>query len=470
MANIIFQEFNGISDSIWRGIKGSFYKLVGIDIHSSPGSITVHQKLSKDSGTTITAFCRVSVAVSDGSKLWFSYTDGKIWRESGGTYTLVYTTAPAAGTAGCYGAAEYNLFIYWATQSRLHRISTANIATAQNWTDNAVPNWQTFTATDSEFHPMTVQNKKLFIGDANQVASVDSSAVFTAAALDLLAPFRIKTMAPYDIDLILGTIIHTSVNYCEVVRWDTIQTTWQYSRPVRENGINAFLWAGEVLLAQAGTYGKFYWYDGLTLKPYKRLPGTWSPTQYGEVFPNAVGSFKGVPIFGFSNGAGNPCDQAIYSIGSYDEKYPKVLSEDFVISEGVVASISIGAIIVDGQDLYVSWQNGSTFGIDQLDYTAKYASAYLETMRITPDVAGQSLVAKIFAGYQSLPASTTLTFKYKENNAASYTAMTTVNDTENVQLYAEASPNGRAMQFRIEFTVSVNDAPVIEHIGIDLAN
>ena len=79
-------------------------------------------------------------------------------------------------------------------------------------------------------------------------------------------------------------------------------------------------------------------------------------------------------------------------------------------------------------------------------------------------------MAKIFAGYQSLPTGTTLTFKYKENNDSSYTSMTTVNDTENVQLYAEASPNGRALQFRIEFTINSNDAPVIEHIGIDLAN
>ena len=467
MANIYWQQFNGLSDSLFSGIKNSFYKMVGIDIHSQPGALTVNQKLTKHSGTTITALCRVAVSVSDGSKLWFSYTDGKIWRESGGTYTLVYTTSPTAGGAGCLGAEEYNGYIYWATQSRLHRIPIANIATAQNWTDNAVPNWQTFSITDSEFHPMKVQNQTLFIGDGNYVASVDSAASFTANALDLVAPIRIKCMAPVDIDLIIGTIIAASVNFCWIIRWDTVQTNWQYSEPVWENGINAFLWDGSVLLAQAGNYGKLYYYDGTTLQDYKRIPGNWSPTKYGEVFPNAIGILRGISIFGFSNGAGNPCEQGIYAIGSYSKDYPKVLSFDYVISEAVTSNISIGAIIVDGQNVYASWQNDTVYGIDKLDYSNKYASAYLESLRITPDPGSSSQTARIYANYQSLPADTTVTFSYKENNAADYVEMTTVNDTEKKRLYAELTIEARVYQFRIGIAVSSNNAPVVELIGIE---
>lgn len=468
MSNILWQQFNGISDSLFSGIKNSFYKMVGLDIHSNPGSISVNQKLTKHSGSTITELCRVSLAVSDGSKIWFSYTSGKIWRESGGTYTLMYTTSPTAGNAGCLGAGEYNSYIYWATQSRLHRIAVADIATA-SWT-GAVPNWQTFTKTDSEFHPMVVQNASLFIGDGNLVSSVNSSATFTASALDILNPLRIKTMEPYDIDLILGTIIHTSVNRCEVIRWDTVQTTWQYSRPVRENGINAFLWAGDVLLAQCGTYGKFYWYDGLTLKPYKRLPGTWTPSKYGEVFPNAVGVLRGVPIFGFSNGAGNPCDNAIYSIGSYSQDYKPVITEDYIISQNVVASLSIGSIIVDGQDLYVAWQEGSNFGVDKLDYSNKYASGYLETIRLTPDIENITASYRFLANYQSLPTDTSLTFKYKKNNDISWTPLTNVDDTSLAQIYAEETIEARAFQWRVEFTTSGNNTPVVELLGILFAN
>ena len=467
MANIIWQQFNGLSDSLFSGIKNSFYKMTGLDIHSQPGAITVNQKLSKHSGDTITALCRVVVSVSDGSKLWFSYTDGKIWRESSGTYTPVYTTSPTAGNAGCLGAEEYNGYIYWATQSRLHRIPITNIATAQNWTDYDEPNWKTFTITDLEFHPMKIQNATLFIGDGNYVAKVDSSALFTANALNIVAPTRVKSLAPFDIDLVIGTIISASVNFCWVIRWDTIQTTWQYSEPVWENGINSFLWNGSVLLAQAGTYGKLYYYDGTKLQDYKRIPGSWSASKYGEVFPNAVGILKSIPIFGFSNGAGNPCEQGIYSLGSFSKDYPKVMSLDYLISEGITASISIGAIVVDGQNLYVSWQNDTTFGIDKLDYGNKYSGAYLETLRITPDAGGSGQTVRIFANYQSLPANTALTFYYKKNNATDFVEMETINDTENQRIYAELTIDARVYQFKAVFTIATNDAPVVELLGIE---
>lgn len=467
MANIVWQNFSGKSDSLWSGIKNSFYRLTGIDIHSNPGSITVHQTLAKDSGSTITALCRVSLAVSDGSKLWFSYTDGKIWRESSGTYTLMYTTSPAAGNAGCLGAAEYNSYIYWATQSRLHRIAVADIGTV-GWAGVSA-NWQTFTSTDSEFHPMAVQNATLWIGDANLVASVDSSATFTANELNLVAPLRVKTMMPFDIDLVIGTVINANVNNCQIIRWDTVQTTWQYSETVWENGVNAFLWAGTTLLAQAGTFGNWYFYDGVKLQSYKRIPGTWLPSSYGEVFPQAVANLLNIPIFGFSNGSGNPCDQGIYSFGNYSKDYPRVISgPDWIISEDVVAGISIGSILVDGANLYVSWQNGSNYGVDKLNYSTKYTSAYLETLRITPDVIGNTTTYRIFANYQSLPSGTTLTFKYKKNNDTSYTSMTTINDTVNARLYAELTMDIRALQFRIEFTISSNNAPVIEALGFEL--
>ncbi len=473
MPNIVFENFNGISDSLFSGIKDSFYKLVGLDIHSIPGAITVHQKLTKHSDTTITGLCKVSLSLSDGSRLWFDSGSGKIWRESSGTYTLVYTTSAGAGNSGCLGAKEYNTFIYWATQSRLHRIPIANIATAQNWTDNAVPNWQTFTITDSEFHPMVIQNQTLFIGDANYVASVDDTATFTANALDLVKPNRVKTIAPYDIDLILGTIIATNVNYCEMIRWDTIQTTWQYNEPIRENGVNAFLWIQNALAAQCGTSGRWYVYDGEAVRPFKQIPGIWTPTKYGEVYPNATGNFKGIPIFAFSNSpdagnsTGNPADQGIYSMGNYSKDYPLVLSgPDFIISRDKVATIEIGTILVEGMDLYCSWKDGTTYGIDKLDWSNKYASAYLETLVITPDLHGLTTFLKYFANYQSLPAGCSLTFSYKETHASSYTALTTVNDTILKQLYAETSIDGRCFQLKVAFTISSNDAPVLENIGI----
>jgi len=474
MPNIILNNpgFMGLADTKWSGIAGSFAKFVGLDIHSTPGTVTVQQRLVKHSGSVITSFCRERISVSDGARLWFSDTDGNIWRETGGTYTLVYTTSPAAGAAGCLGAAEYNGYIYWATQSRIHRTAVTDTAFA-----SVSVNWATFTNTDAEFHPMLVQNQRLYIGDKNYVSKVDDllQTTFVAKALDLLTPHRVKSLGRYEIDILVGTTIASTVNRATVVRWDGVQNQYTYLDTIEENAVNAFLEADNGTLLQAGIVGNWYEYNGAQAIPYKRIPGTWTPTQYGEVHPTAVAMFKGIPVFGFSNSpdaansTGNPADQGIYSFGNYSKDYPRVMTgPDFIISENIVASIEIGGILCEGSDLYVAWKNGSTYGVDKLSYSLKYASAYLETLVISLDPLDFTVFDKLFSNYVSLPSGTTLTYKYKIQHAANYTTLVTKDDTLRnlfITNETESIDQARAVQFRIEFTVSDNNAPVLETIG-----
>lgn len=465
-------QFGGLADNKWSGILGSFAALVGIDGHKTPGTMTVRQKLAKDSSTTVTALCRVRIATSVGTTLWFSYTDGKIWsRTTAGVWTLVYTTAPVAGNAGCLGAEEYNGFVYFATQSRLHRIAIgATIDTAAYWTANIALNWATFAVTDSEFHPMQRQSAKLFIGDGNRVTSVNSSATFNNNALDLLTPWRIKTIIDYDIDILLGIKIADTVNEAFVVRWDTESTSWTSSDPIPENGINAFIRDDNYVYAQAGQFGGLYFYDGAQLVPFKRIPGTWSPTSYGEVYPQAVSNLLGRPVFGLSNGSGNPALQGVYTFGSYSKDYPKVLDLSYPISNSsTMQSLSIGAVLAIGANLLVSWQNGSVFGVDLLDWSNKYASAYFDTMMLFEDKRDVlKVLNKVYALYDSLPASTGITFSYSINGAA-FVAMTSVTDSILAQVYANLTvPDIGNLQIRCAFTVSANNAPVIEALGVNM--
>lgn len=471
MANLLISTWKGLADSAYSAQKGQLAKAVGVSLHRKPGLIVVNQKLTAEStGTVPDELCKVVVKTSGGRKYWFSSSSGKIWEDNGGTWTLAHTTTPAAGGAACTGAAEYNAFLYWATESRLHRIAISGLS---DWAANAVEDWQTFSKTDDSYHPMKVQNQTLFIADGNLVASVDSSATFTASALDIIAPHRIKTIEPFDIDLVLGTIITNTVNHCLIIRWDTVQTTWQFSEPVRENGINAFLWLGNALLAQAGTSGKFYFYDGQSLQEYKRIPGTWSPTQYGEVYPQAVGVFEGIPVFGLSNSTdaanstGNPADQGVYTIGRYSKDYPIVINgPEYVISQDDVTAVEIGAILVEGNDMYVSWGDGSSYGVDKTDTSTKYASAYIEFPAFTADPDRFITWIRTVISYASLPASTSFTFLYKKNNGSSVTIASgqAADDTNSATYYAEESVDARSYQPRINFNVSGNNAPEIEMV------
>ena len=468
---IILDKINGLSDSKWSGIAGSVSACVGLDLHSTPGLVKVHQKLTKNSGSTVTAFCRVAVNTSVGTTFWFSYTDGKIWsRTSAGVWTLVYTTSAGAGTSYCLGAMEYNGYLYFATQSRLHRIAIgASMDTAAYWTSNIALNWATFAVTDAEFHPMAIQDLTLFIGDGNKVTSVDSNGTFDNNALDIKTPYRIKAMTNYELDLLIGTIVATTVNKTEVLRWDTVSPSWNTSDPIEEVGINAFIRDDNYVYVQAGRAGNMYFYNGEQLEPYKRIPGDYSNVKYGEVYPGSVSNFRGIPIFGFSNSpeagnsTGNPANQGVYSFGSYSRDYPKVLDLSFVISEAVLASIEIGAIIVSDYDVFVAWKNGSSYGVDKIDYTAKYASAYFETMMLFQDKRDLiKTLGRVSSLYETLPSGTSITFSYKINHG-SYVAMTSVTDSDLKEVYAELSvPDIGALQIKVALGVSSNDAPTLE--------
>lgn len=470
--NIFEGIFGGLADSKFSGLKGSFYRLVGLDFHSVPGIIKVRQKLTKDSGATVDALCKVSIAASDGSTLWFSSTSGKIWRRtSAGVWSLVHTTTPVAGGAGCLGAVEHDGFIYWGTENKLHRKTITDLS---DWSGGVTEDWATFTNTDADFHPMVKQGTSVFIGDAHYIAKVSGATgahAFTANALNLRTPHRVKCLIAFGIDLLIGTFIHANVNKADIIRWDTESTSWTSIDQVDENGINAFIRDDNYVYAQAGQFGRIYYYNGQLLVPYKRIPGDWSPTKTAEIHPNAVATLRGVPIFGLSNVAGNPCLQGVYSFGSYDKNYQKVLDLSFPISADL-SDIEIGCILSVGADLFVSWKDvgSSAYGIDKLDYSNKYQNAYIETGMLTPLQARSILksISKIIIDYAKiLPASCGMVVKYKKKYDVAYgSAMTIINDTKLVQSRVEESlPEIAALQLKFEFTVNSNNAPEIEKIS-----
>jgi hypothetical protein len=300
---ITIDNFNmgGLSDSKFSGVPYSLYKIIGFDLHTTPGVLKVAQKLTKDSGTTVTEFVKCMIVSTNGYTYHFSSESGKIWqRTDTGTWSLVYTTNPGAGEAGCLGAIEYNGYIYWATQSRLHRIPADNAKGSADWTANAVPNWQTFLVTDSQYHPMVIQNLDLYIGDGNLLAIVDSDENYVGDALDLPESYRIKCLAKFGTDVLIGTVVDDKVNKAQVFRWNTYSVSFTTADEIDEVGINAFIPGDNVIYVNAGLRGNIYVYDGEQLHLFMKIPGEYSPLEYGRVHPNAAANFNGRILLGFS--------------------------------------------------------------------------------------------------------------------------------------------------------------------------
>jgi len=464
----------GLAYSKWSGIKDSFYKLTGWDLHSSPGLLKVAQKMSKDSGSVVTELCKARVSSSNGAQYWGSSTSGKIWEHtSGGTWRLVHTVTPAAGTANILGMAEYQGYIYIATQSRLHRITVAK-ADDNNWAADLTEDWATFGVTDSEFHPMLShpQTLVLYIGDGNQLAQVDAG-TFSANALDIKTPLRIKSLGIMGTDILLGTYVSDSVTKTQIVRWNTWSDSFTVADEIPEVGINAFLPADNFVLVQAGNQGNIYYYDGSKLELYNRIPGDYSPTAYGEVYPTAVGNIGGQILFGFSNGSGNPADQGVYRIARSSRNHPWVMDFPYPISERsasnlVVTGLEIGGILVVGNDIYVSWKNGSSYGIDKLDYSAKLELAYFESRVMIINREQFSNFSKFVVAYASLPSNTDITIQYSKNYG-SYVNTTEVTDTDRFIIQAQEGVETTNLMLKVSPTVSGDNAPEIESVGIFLS-
>jgi len=467
MNDIILKDLNlgGLADSAYQGQANSMAEIVGFDIHSEPGILKNNQKLTKESGATVDDLAKVILPCSDGNTYLFGSTNGKIWKRTNlGVYSLAATASPATGSDGIIDAWEYQGYIYYTMQSRLGRVAVGS-PTAWGGKDD---NWATFTNTDSDFHPLQEVNQVLYIGDGKDLAQVDAG-TFSASALDIASPLRIKSLGKILTDILLGTFVNVYRVATEILRWNTWSISFSVSDEVPEIGINCFLKTDNFSLVNAGTKGNFYLYNGSQLENHKRIPGDWTGTKEAWVHPNASCNMFGLPLFGLSNVSGNPAKQGVYSLGGYDHNYPKVFNLEWLISTGNLSGIDIGAIKLVGTVLLVSWKDttgGTTYGVDKLDLTAKVTSAYYAT-RVINVARNDSKTLSGYVGYRSLPNDSSIKIYYKVNYAAAWVEAATIVDTIRKTVYLEkALPEANTIEIKVESNaatgVNVNKAPEIE--------
>jgi hypothetical protein len=468
MALIQLRNINtgGIANSKYQGIANSMATIVALDIHSEPGVIKVNQKLTKESGSIVVDFIIKSLPCSDGNTYFFGDT-GKVYkRTSAGVWTLACTAAPAAGAVKLMDAIEDQGYIYYTMPNRVGRVA---VGAPVDWATRD-DNWATFTNTDADFHPMTKVNLVVYIGDKNFVAQIEDG-VFTANALDIKSPLRIKALGGYDTELLLGTYVNDNINQTEIYRWNTWSVSFTNSDPIPEKGINSFLKIDNATLVNVGEKGNLYLYDGSRLLKSKRVPGDWGIGKKALVKQDASEVYN-IPLFGLSAiyltsaYATNPCVLGIYGLGNYNPDYAPVLTIEYIPSHGKTSGVEIGSIIQIDDYILVSWKDGTNYGVDVLDATAKATLAYTDTRYMFPDRSGFSTIQPIIVPYRSLPTGTSIEI-WQSKNYGTFEKMDTVIDVDKKIVKADVDIlDVITLQIKAVLVASGNTAPEIE--GIDI--
>ncbi len=456
--------YGGLSDSPRTGIEGSFAEGVGVDVHSISGLVTAHQALAKDSGATVDERCDFAVRGTDGNQYWFSAESGKVWRRtSAGTWSLLFTN----GNGACIGAEEFDDYVYYATDTDLGKYGPLS-GEATN-TDSAE------TLNTATYHPMAKQGLYLVIGNGRDLATVSDVGAFTSNGTPDVTFSSLKhnqeiiCMKPFGIDVIFGTQSTDSSDNGQLLRWDLVSPTFLDNPPfipatkvqaIMSNGLYAFVVVGE--------YGEIQYYDGEICVPVKQIYGDYSSTKYIQVRPGSTCEFSGRSLFGVSNGAGNPCNEGVYAIGHRDKNYPLALTCDYVPSSGNLTGVEIGAVLVDGRDLYVAWKDGTSQGVDAIDWSNKYSSAYLKTLAISGNRVKEKTFKNYVVNYKSKPTGTDLDLSYDSNYSGTNTSMTkTQSETNENKIRYHDNVTSGALQLRVDFTTSGNSSPEFESLYCD---
>lgn len=469
MAKFVINNFSGgLADGLWAGTKNSFAQgSKCLDIHSEPGLLKTQYKLTKDSGTTITGLPLWGFVGTDGKSYWFDDAGGCYCRTAAGVWSL----DKALGVRVC-GAIEYNDYIYVATSDTLYRVAKGGGTYALA----SLGSWQTWTGAeiDTSWHPCIVgQDNILYIGAGQYLSSVNSAGTWNSQALDLPVNWAIRCLAYMGNTILIGANYSASnFNLCGIFPWDGLSDSFFYPCYVNAPSINALLADGNLVIFQAGSKGRFYQYLGGTTKSeLKQLPGTYTPTAIMDCYPGSVAVSNGLYYFGVGNSTGDPCDEGVYTFGALNKNYPKVWNLEYVISQDKTSAISLGAIVANGNDLFVAWKDGTTYGVDKVDYTARYASAVYNTTVIGDG--NPTLTFKKFTlSFEPLPSSTSLTLKYKVNRGSSWTSFTDVqagaySTAGGVKVEFDYTIVGGCLELQVGFGIATTNTPKLKKIEID---
>ncbi len=431
----------------------------GLDIHRENSILQVSQKLTKQTNVFTDL---VKWFVRDDNEATYKY-----WAlgDTGNLYkcaTIDGTWALDSNVGGHgNGLAVYNGERFYCTDTQL----VGNKGTIQTLDSDV--NW----------HPMVVYNGCLFIGVGDNLSKLETDGVFTSHAgklvpIDDLIPvgYNIKSLDIYGNRIVIGTWRGTSlIDEADSIMftWDGTSNTPDQSYYLQECGMNALISWENILLNFAGTAGNVYAFNNAFLDNTKQIPNVYPDVgDYVYVNPGSVAQHNGKILAGFSIGSGSALG-GVYTLGRKTEDLPFAITLSHPISTGNTA-VLIGSVFAGGSNKFlVSWKDGTSYGVDCLDNSAKYAMGYMETQKYEIAATNyQNIVKGVEFTAEPMVDNTSITIKYKADDATSWTTVSLTVSSANQSDIIYFPFRAKVAQFKFELNCSGNNSPRVKMIKI----
>lgn len=312
----------------------------------------------------------------------------------------------------------------------------------------------------AEFHPMVVVEDKLIIGN-DQYLAVFDQATYKPNKVLLERGFKVRSITRVNEYIVVSCYKGASVDEAEESRnfyWDTIAPSWNfYSDTTSIGPANALTNSGDVLRGIYGNRGGLYDGDSPAIKVFEQIPKLLRGKVL-NIFPGAIADLDGITLIGISGSTDDSSglEQGIYAYGSENTVIGEALTLLHLISTETTqgTSLKIGFVKVFGDDIYFSWRDDSSYGVDKIspDANAATSGVYESLIFDNGDADKSKLFIHQISTFESLASGESITNKSKLERASSFTAGTAANTTGDRRV--KDLFMGRFKELEVGFTIA----------------
>jgi len=413
MNNLVISKFyGGWSLGSKSGPDGSCRYSIGLNYKDDPDHITANKALVKESSTTITDLPKFMTSYN--ALLYLIGNTGKIYKNTAGIWSLLQTTSNCTGQ----GLEIYGDYMYYRQNSQIGRMKLSDDSFTDAWTTTNVQTVTDWGVLKTFLNLLLVANGR-YLGTWND-------AVWTYNKLTFPKGYFIQdigVMGEYAVIAVNDNETITQAKRSFLFFWDGTSSTYNFFTEVLEGGGISSIQANQEAIYIFTGSGNIYRYNGATNK-VKKIPYVGqSSTIY--VYPGAETNYKGLCLFGLAGGTSTTAYRGVYSFGQPEIGYPEGLNLEYPISAGISQAITTDISMVQsvGNDLYVGWKSGSTYGVDKLSTTTNQLSVTYESLIITTNNPNAISRAKLF--FKPLASGEVITLKVKKDQSSTWTTIGT---------------------------------------------